>query len=788
MKTVTVSIGGMRCAMCARSLESLASSVPGIGSVEVSVTSNTATFTYDPDVVDGAAITEAVSGLGYSVEDASIVYGVTGMHCAMCARSLEGSVGSLPGVRLVSVNLPANKVYVSYNPLEADEDVIKGAIRDAGFGIAAAERREGSAERTPLLRTFLFTLVLSIPIIVLTHFVAFEAKPYVLFALTTPVQAITGYSFYRGSYYALRNRTATMDVLVVLGTTAAYLYSLGATFLYEGPLFYETTAMILTFVIFGKMMEELAKGRTSDALRKLVALQARSAVVERDGTEVEVPVEFLSVGDLLVIHPGEKVPVDAEVVEGYSTVDESMISGEPIPVEKGVGSPLVGATINQNGFLKAKATRVGADTMLSQIIAVVERAQSSKAPIQRFADRVSSYFVPAVITIALATFGLWYGIYGEPFIFSLTRMIAVLVVACPCALGLATPTAISVGTGVGARSGILIRSGEALETAHRVDTVVFDKTGTLTVGEPDVVAYSGDEVLALAARIEAKASHPLAGAILRKAGELGMSSEPFPSFETVPGKGVTASGDGSSYLLGNALLLREHGVDVDTGTTAPYEREGKSVVHVARDDAYIGWLVIADRIKSSAADAVSELRAMGITPRMLTGDNAVTAGAIGREVGISAVIADVLPEGKAQAVQDLQDAGHRVAMVGDGINDAPALIQADTGIAIGSGSDIAIESGDLVLVRGDVADVPAALYLSRRIYAKVRQNMFWALVYNVVMIPVAAGAFTAWGITMRPEFAALAMSLSSLSVVTNSLLLRNLKITGRRKDMREESG
>ncbi len=775
--THTAKIGGMHCAMCAKSIESMVGSLPGVTSVAVNVAQNTATFSYDADLVSGAKITETVRELGYVVEDEQLVLSVTGMHCAMCAASIEGAVGALSGVSDVSVNVSANKAYVSYNPLVTGSGEIRAAIEESGYGVEESAAVEESAGRIPLLGIFLFTLALSLPIIVLTHFVDFASKPAVLFALTTPVQLVTGHRFYRGAYYSLRARSANMDVLVVMGTTAAYLYSIGSTFLFDGPLFYETTAMIMTFVIFGKMMEELAKGRTSEALRKLVALQAKYAIVERNGREVEIPVEFIREGDIFVVKPGEKVPVDGMVTEGYSTVDESMISGEPIPVEKAVDAPVIGATINQTGFFKARATKVGSDTMLAQIIAFVESAQSTKAPIQRFADRVSSYFVPAVIAIGLLTFALWYGVSGATFIFSLTRMIAVLVVACPCALGLATPTAIAVGTGVGANNGILIKSGEALESASRIDTAVFDKTGTLTVGQPSVAAYSSEEVVHLAARIEAKASHPLADAIVRKAEELSLPVEAFDVFDTIPGKGVTASQGGDRYLLGNAVLMEEEGVAIDPAATAAYEREGKSVVHVSSNGAYRGWLVISDRIKPQARETVAVLASMGISSRMLTGDNAVTAGAIGAELGITDVIAGVLPEQKAQAIADLQAAGLRVAMVGDGINDAPALIQADTGIAIGSGSDIAIESGDLVLVRGDVSDVPAALYLSKRIYAKIRQNMFWALFYNVVMIPVAAGAYTSFGISMRPEFAALAMSLSSVSVVTNSLLLRKIKIT-----------
>jgi Cu+-exporting ATPase len=768
----------MHCANCARSIEGRLNDTEGVLEATLNLSLNTATVTYDDARVSGADLAEVIRQQGYGVGEDQAVLAVEGMHCANCARSIEEGFAKLEGVSTASVNFSTGKVFVSYNPLIASTDTFEATIEDLGYHVVSREQRERTTEVTPFRNLFIFTALLSIPIILITHFIDVPSKALVLFVLTTPVQFISGRSFYRGAYYSLRNASANMDVLVIMGTTAAYLYSVGSTFFYEGPLFYETTAMIFTFVIFGKMMESIAKGKTSQALQKLVALQAKYAVVERDGTEVEMPVEFIREGDIVVVRPGEKVPVDGVVVEGYSTVDESMLTGEPIPQEKNEGSEVFGATINKNGFIRVRATKVGADALLSQIVAFVEKAQSSKPPIQRFADRVAAYFVPVVASIAVLSLALWYLVFDATFFFSLTTMIAVLVVACPCALGLATPTAITVGTGVGATNGILIKSGEALETVHAATTVVFDKTGTLTLGTPRVTSYSSEDVLETAASIERKASHPLADAIVAKADELGLEGGEVSDFDTVPGKGVIAHIGGAEHVLGNRRFLEEHDVPVSEEGMV-HEREGKSVIYLAREGTFLGWIVVADTVKPEARSVVEALNSMGITVRMLTGDNETTARSIAASIGIEHVIADVLPEDKAHEVEALQKTGEQVAMVGDGINDAPALIQADAGIAIGSGSDIAIESGDIVLVRNDLRDVVGAFSLSERIYGKIRQNMFWALVYNVVMIPVAAGLFSSVGITMRPEFAALAMSLSSVSVVTNSLLLRNVKIRGK---------
>lgn len=763
----------MHCARCSDALKNSLERLPSVDTAEVSVTTNTAVFSYDPTQVSKDDINEAIRSQGFSVSNVHLSLSVQGMHCAMCAASIEKALVGKKGVYDVKVSLSLSKVYVSYSPLEIDEHKIKDIINGLGYGVASESGREVE-RRSEYLQVFLVTLAFSLPIIAITHLFDFASKPYLLFILTIPVQFYGGAMFYRGSYYSLRSRSANMDVLVILGTSAAFFYSVGATFLFDGPLFYETSAMIMSFVLFGKTLEDIAKGRTSLALKKLVALQVDSAVVIRDGKEVELPTGFIDKGDIMVVRPGQKIPTDGIVTEGQSSVDESFVTGEPVPVEKIVGDPVIGASVNQNGFLKVRATKVGDETILSQIISFVDKAQSTKAPIQRFADRISAVFVPAILTVSLVAFFLWYVAYGETFVFSLTRMIAVLVVACPCALGLATPTAIAVGTGVGATRGILIRSGEALEAAHDINAVVFDKTGTITSGKPEVKEYSGKDALVLAASLEVRSSHPLAAAIVTAAEKEGLHVNEVDSIETIPGKGIRGISNSESVLLGNIRFLEQEGIAVPD--TVCGHNAISTCVHLARGKKYVGWISIEDTVKDDAKDCVEMIKDMGIEVYLLTGDNEKSANAIAGLVGIRHVMAHVLPEEKATKVQELQDGGARVAMVGDGINDAPALIQADVGIAIGSGADIAVEAGDMVIVKNRIGDVVSSIRLSKRIYSKIRQNMFWALFYNSLMVPVAAGAFVSLGIVMRPELAALAMSFSSVSVVTNSLLLRRVKI------------
>jgi len=631
-----------------------------------------------------------------------------------------------------------------------------------------------------------FSMMLAVPTLILTYF---PVLPYLpsniwLFILATPVQFIAGWRYYKGAWNAIESRSANMDTLIAVGTSAAWLYSTIVTFAPSvfpgGEVYFDTSAVIIALILLGKLFEDIAKGKASEAIRKLMGLQPRVATVIREGSELEIPIEQVEVGDIVVVRPGEKVPVDGQVVEGYSSIDEKMITGESIPVEKQVGDQVIGATINKSGLLKFKATKVGADTMLSQIIKLVEEAQVARAPIQRLADLVSSYFVPAVILIALASFIIW-NMLGSGFTFALGVFIAVLIIACPCALGIATPTAIMVGTGKGAENGILIKGGEYLEKAHKLDSIVFDKTGTLTRGEPsvtDVLAltpHRESDVLVFAASAESGSEHPLGEAIVRKAKDQGLSVLTLESFEAIPGKGVQAICDKRKVLLGNRRLMSESGISISEveDRIRELENEGKTVMLTSVDGKLAGLIAVADTLKEFSTSAVRQLRKMGLEVIMLTGDNERTAKAISKQVGIDRVMAEVLPASKAEVVKKLQSEGRIVGMVGDGINDAPALAQSDIGIAIGSGTDVALETGGIVLIRDDLRDVVASIQLSKQTVGKIKQNLFWAFFYNAAFIPVAAGLlYPAFGILLNPMFAAAAMAFSSVTVVTNSLLLR----------------
>ncbi len=617
-----------------------------------------------------------------------------------------------------------------------------------------------------------------------------EPLNLVFFLLATPVQFVAGWRFYHGTWDAIRNRSANMDVLIAIGTTAAWAYSAFVTFLpFLGvPLadkgtYYDTAAVIIGLILLGKYFEELAKGRAGDAIRKLMDLAPRTARVLREGREEEIPVELVQVDDLVVVRPGERIPVDGTILEGFSAIDESMITGESIPVERKAGDPVIGATINKTGLLKVRATRVGADTTLNQIVKLVEDAQVARAPIQRLADRVSSVFVPAVIVIATVTFFVWYAVLGTPVHNALVFFIAILIIACPCALGIATPAAIMVGTGKGAENGLLIKGGEYLEKAHKLTTVVFDKTGTLTKGRPavtDIVALgelSDADVLGLAASAEKGSEHPIGEAIVRAASERGLPLDDPDAFEAIPGLGIRATVRGRAVLLGNRSLLSTAGIPTETAA-AVLERlqaDGKTAILVAADGRLAGVIAVADTLKAHALDAVRALKDMGIEVMMMTGDNARTAQAIARQAGIDRVIAEVLPAQKAEKVRELQAQGKVVAMVGDGINDAPALAQSDVGIALGGGTDIAMEAGGIVLIKDDLRDVVASIQLSRRTVRKIRQNLFWAFFYNTALIPLAAGILAGFGIILNPIIAGGAMGFSSVSVVMNSMTLRRFQ-------------
>lgn len=713
-------------------------------------------------------------------------YSITGMHCASCALTIESNLKKLPGVKDAYVNFATQKAEVEHEEGTQDDQTIIDVVKESGYAATPLSDEEGAedgrqAEREREIRKernlFFLSLALSVPVLVLSMIlrdVSFQSK-VIQSVLAGIIQFYVGFRFYRGMYYAAKSKTANMDTLIALGTSAAFLYSLASTYLLEGEVFFETSALLITFVILGKWIEARVKGKAGEAIKKLLGLQAKTARVVRDGNEVDIPLAEVQVGDIVIVRPGEKVPVDGKVTDGHSTVDESMISGESIPLEKTVGDMVVGATMNKAGSFRFEATKVGKDTVLSQIIRVVEEAQSSRAPIQKFADVVSAYFVPTVVALAFITFISWYFFALSTFVTALLVFTAVMVIACPCALGLATPTAIMVGTGKGAENGILIKGGEALESASGIDLVIFDKTGTITKGTPevtDVLTFGKDdaEVLRIAASLERNSEHPLAEAIVKASkGVLEQPSE----FEAVAGHGVKGVVGNKNILVGTLKFMKDESVPVTEDIEkkkSDLENGGKTVMMIAEEQKVIGLIAVADTVKETSRRAVEKLHAMKIKTVMITGDNRRTANAIAEQVGIDTVLAEVLPEDKANQVKRLQAQGHRVAMVGDGINDAPALAQANLGIAMGSGTDIAIETGGIVLVKNDLLDVAAALRLSRLTMAKIKQNMFWALFYNSIGIPIAA-----FGL-LRAEFAGLAMAFSSISVVVNSLRLKRKKL------------
>ncbi|NGQ96786.1 copper-translocating P-type ATPase [Brevibacillus sp. SYP-B805] len=725
---------------------------------------------------------------------------ISGMTCAACAFRIEKGLNKLPGVTKATVNFTMETAHVEYSPDSVTiEDMIK-KVEKLGY-TAALKQEEGAgdhrkkeiaAQKSKLIAS----AILSFPLLwamaghfSFTSFIwtpAVFMNPWFQLLLATPVQFIIGKQFYVGAYKALRSKSANMDVLVALGTSAAYFYSLYQTLRtldggmqHQVELYFETSAILITLILLGKLFEALAKGRTSEAIKTLMGLQAKTALVIRDGQEISIPVEQVVVGDLFVVKPGEKVPVDGEVIEGTSSVDESMLTGESIPVEKRAGDTVIGATINKHGVLKVRATKVGKETALAQIIKVVEEAQGSKAPIQRIADVISGIFVPIVVGIAIVTFVIWFfAVAPGDFAGALEKAIAVLVIACPCALGLATPTSIMAGSGRAAEYGILFKGGEHLEATHRVDTVILDKTGTVTTGKPrltDVIAANGmDEtrLLQLVGAAEKNSEHPLAEAIAAGVKEKGIPLPDAESFEAIPGFGIRAVVGGSEILVGTRKLMARYGIEVEEALEemGRLEEAGKTAMLIAVDGAYAGMVAVADTIKETSREAVARLKALGIEVVMITGDNERTARAIAREAGIDRVLAEVLPDGKAAEVKKLQDAGRKVAMVGDGINDAPALATADIGMAIGTGTDVAMEAADVTLMRGDLNSIADAIFISQKTMANIRQNLFWALAYNVIGIPIAAAGYLA------PWLAGAAMALSSVSVVLNALRLQRVKL------------
>ncbi|MDM7999644.1 MAG: heavy metal translocating P-type ATPase [Dehalococcoidia bacterium] len=798
-RRTSLQVTGMTCATCAGTVEKRLSHLRGVSRAVVNLASEKAAVEYDPSLTTEKDLVQAVEDAGYGVAIREVVFDVTGMTCATCVQNIETALNALDGVISATVNLASEKAYVRYNPEAVSVSALRKAIADAGYkatlaadGAVDTDRQARDRERRRLVVLLIFSFSLAVPVFVLSMVMPFgsSADNWLLLGLTTPVQFLVGWQFYVGTYKALRNRRANMDVLIAMGTTAAYLYSLLVTVMpgtFEGDVYFDTAALIISIVLLGRYLEARAKGRASEAIKKLMGLRPRTASVIVDGTERQVSVEDVEVGQTVVVRPGEKIPVDGVILEGAAAVDESMLTGESMPVDKKAGDTVVGATINKDGLLKFRATKVGKDTVLAQIIRLVEQAQGSKAPIQRLADSVAAVFVPVVVTIAMVTFVAWFAVIGKPFVFALEASISVLVIACPCALGLATPTAIMVGTGKGAQNGILIKSAAALERAYRLGTIVFDKTGTLTEGKPavtDVLSLDGSsqaEILRLAAGAEKGSEHPVGRAIVAAA-EGGERAVPDPeTFQALSGRGVLATVEGKEVLVGNRAFMAERQVTAVAAEQhlGNFENQGKTVMLVAVEGKLAGLIAVSDTLRDNAAESVRRLQDMGLETVMITGDNLRTAEAIAAQAGIRKVLAQVLPEDKAREIQALQQNGKLVGMVGDGINDAPALAQADIGIALGSGTDVAMESGDIVLVRNDLRDVPEALRLSRYTISKVKQNLFWAFAYNTLGIPIAAGILYPWtGTLLNPIIAAAAMAFSSVSVVTNSLLMNRYRVQG----------
>jgi len=812
-KRIVLDIGGMSCVTCAQTIEKRLPKLNGVLYSTINFAAEKAIIDYDPNLVDQKAIEKAISDVGYKVIHQNVTLKITGMTCATCAQTIEKVLNKKEGIYRATVNLALETANIEYNPAQISSEGIKKVIRDVGYdiiepegGVEDAEQKERDREIRSLKIKLAFSAVVTIPIIIYSNarFLPFTLPtlpfdnfiPLLLLVLSTPVHFIVGHDFFVGAYKALRNKNPNMDVLVAIGTSAAYFYSVYVTFSGVGQLYYTTAVSLMVFLTLGRLLEATAKGRTSAAIRKLMGLRAKIARIIRNGKEMEIPVEDVQVGDIVVVRPGEKIPVDGVVTHGYSGVDEKVITGESIPVEKNVGDSVVGATINKTGMLKFKATKVGADTVLAHIIKLVENALGSKAPIQRIVDVVSSYFVPAVMITATAAFIVWY-LLGMGFTFALTVFIAVLIIACPCAMGLATPTAIMVCVGKGAENGILIKSGEALETAHKLQAVVFDKTGTLTKGEPEVTdiitassligtsssakkikKLNDEELLTLAAIAEKNSEHPLGESIVNKAGEMYLEVVDPEFFNAIPGYGVEVKYDKKTVLLGNRKLMETKSIDIELleKKMRMLEEDGKTAMLVAVDGEAAGLIAVADTLMEYSVDAVKTLQRMGLEVIMLTGDNERTANAIARQVGVDRVLAEVLPGDKASEIKRLQDEGKIVAMVGDGINDAPALAQANIGIAVGSGTDVAIETGDIVLVKNDLRDVVISIQLSRATMSKIKQGLFWAFAYNIALIPVAAGIlYPFMGVLLDPVFAAVAMATSSVSVVTNASLLKRFK-------------
>jgi Cu+-exporting ATPase len=810
LERIDLPITGMSCASCAAKIEKGLSHVEGVSKATVNFAAEKATVVFHPSQTAISHLIEKVKDLGYGAKVEKVILPIQGMTCASCVNKVEKALRSLNGVVQASVNFATERASVEYIPEVVTIRDFKRVVQEAGYqvlevkeeDIVEKERLAREQDLSRLKWKFITGVILLGPILVLMYGASLlerwfglskEINFFIQFLLATPVQFWAGWQFYVGFWKAAKHKTSDMNTLIAVGTSAAYVYSLIATFgphliMVEGlmvDVYFDTSAAIIVLILLGRFLEARAKGRTSEAIKKLIGLQPKTARVLRNGDEVDIPVEEVIPGDVVIVRPGEKIPVDGSVKEGYSSVDESMVTGESLPVEKKAGDTVIGATMNKTGSFKFEATKVGKDTVLSQIIRLVQEAQGSKPPIARLVDVIASYFVPVVIGIAILTFLIWYLFGPHPALtYAFLNFIAVLIIACPCALGLATPTSIMVGTGKGAENGILIRGAEALETAHQLNTIVLDKTGTLTKGEPSVTEligsekFSQKELLAFAASAEKGSEHPLGEAIVRKAKEENLNLLDPKDFQAIAGQGIEATVDSKRVLFGNLKLMEEKKIILN-GLLEKAEDlsiQGKTPMFLAVDGVAAGIIAVADTLKESSKEAVGALHRMGLEVVMLTGDNQRTAKAIAQQIGIDHILAEVLPEMKAEEVRRLQAEGKKVGMVGDGINDAPALAQADVGIAIGTGTDVAMESSDITLIGGDLRGVVTAIALSKATIRNIRQNLFWAFAYNTILIPVAAGVlFPFWGILLNPILAAGAMAFSSVTVVSNALRLRKFK-------------
>ncbi len=793
-KNVNIKISGMSCASCALNVEKSLETLEGVEKAQVNLGTEEANVEYDPGKLKLSELEIAVEDAGYGVINDRVIIKVGGMTCAMCVKAIEDVLSKLEGVSHVTVNLASEKAYVTYNPKITSIIDMKNAINDLGYQYLGVEGEETSDLEEELREKDLngkrnriivgFGVAIPLMIIMLGNIETPIPMPLFMLIVSIIPFIYVSYPIFTAAYRSLKNRNLDMDVMYSMGIGVAFVSSILGTFniiLTPEFMFYETALMLAAFLMLGRYLETRAKGRTSTAIKKLIGMQPKTATIIQNSNEVQIPIEDVKINDTVIVKPGEKIPADGEVVSGKSYVDESAITGEPIPVLKDAGKNVVGGTINKNGALKFKAVRIGKDTVLAQIINLVEAAQGSKPPVQRIADKAVAYFIPTVLTIAIVSFILWYLVFESTLLFGLTVLISILVVACPCALGLASPTAVTVGIGRGAELGILVKNGEALEVSEKLTTILFDKTGTLTKGKPEVTDIIGLEVLEkdilrLAASVEASSEHPLADAIVRKARVEGLDLLEIQEFNSFVGKGVKAVVEDREIIIGNRSLLKDNNIQITNQVESDIlqlEIEGKTVVIMGMNGSLFSIIAVADTLKESTADAIDELKKMGLKVVMITGDNARTASAIGLQVGIKRVISEVLPQDKSAEVKRLQDEGEVVAFVGDGINDAPALAQADVGVAIGSGTDIAIESGDIVLIKDDLMDAVAGVQISKKVMSRIKQNLFWAFAYNVVLIPIAAGIlYPSFGIMFRPEYAGLAMALSSVTVVSLSLMLK----------------